>query len=260
MFKEQITKGLMVSAIALAIGSGAIGSGVAAAQSSPSSDNGLIGDVAAVLAARSDVFQATTANLDVVPVNMAGSCPQAFAFNIKVGAQSPGKLSYQIVTQDGRASQVFEAQASATEDGLFAAKASHKLAFGRNEQTDADASIIVFDQPEEAKPIREPDFFERLFGTGPAADGYDPQGLRNQAFKVKVVAPNEVVSAFDSHSVTCEEQRTTRIIPVAMEDQRDPGDRDRGGRDPGDRDPGGRDPGGRDGRGDPSGGTAGGPN
>lgn len=250
MFKEQITKGLLVSAIALTIGSGAIGSGVAAAQSSPSTDNGLIGDVAAVLAARSDVFQATTASLDVVPVNMAGSCPQAFAFNIKVGAQSPGKLSYKIITEDGRESQVFEAQASAVEDGVFAVLASHKLALAKSEQTEADPSIIVFDQPENVAPTREPDFFERLFGTGPAAENYDPQGLRNQAFKVQVVAPNEVVSTFDKHTVTCEEQRATQVIRAAQESQRDPGDRggrDRGGSDRGDR--GGRD------RGGPAGGS-----
>ncbi|NIA72202.1 hypothetical protein HBA54_26785 [Pelagibius litoralis] len=253
MIKEQITKGLLVSAIALTLGSG-----VAAAQQN--SSDGLIGDVAAVLAARSDVFQATSANLDVVPLNMAGSCPQAYAFNIRVGAQSPGKLTYQIVTEDGRASQVFEAEASATEDGLFAVKASHKLALAQSEQTAEDSSIVVFDQLENFKQIREPDFFERLFGTGPAAEDDDVQGLRNQAFMVKVLAPNQVASSFDRHSVSCEPQRETRIIPASMESQRDPGDRDRGGRDRGGRgggDSSSTDGGGRD-RGDPSGGTAGG--
>ncbi|NIA72203.1 RNA methyltransferase [Pelagibius litoralis] len=247
MIKEQVAKGLLVSAIALTLGSG-----VAAAQQN--SSDGLIGDVAAVLAARSDVFQATTASLDVVPMNMAGSCPRAFAFNVSVGAQSPGTLSYQIVTDDGRESQVFKAQTRATEDGLFAAQASHKLALVESEQTEADASIVVFDRPENPTPAREPDFFERLFGTGPAAEPYDPQGLRNQAFKVKVVAPNEVVSAFDSLSVSCEPQRTPRVVP-ATESQRDPGDRDRGGRDPGGRDPGGRDSGGTGGGGSGPSGT-----
>ncbi len=255
MFTNTMTKGLLVSAAALMLGSG-----IAAADSSVSGS--LIGDAAAQLAARSDVFQATTANLDVVPMHMAGSCPLAYAFNVRLGAQSPGTLSYKIVTDDGRESQVFKARTSVTEDGLFAAQASHQIALAKSAQTDADASIVVFDPPAKLKEAREPDFFERLFGTGPAAQQDDPQGLRNLSFKVMVVAPNAVDSTFDSHTVSCEEHRDPRIIRASTEDQRDgrdPGDRDPGDRDPGDRDPGDRDPGGRDGRGggDPSGGPSG---
>jgi len=251
MFTNTMTKGLLVSAAALMLGSS-----VAAADSSVSGS--LIGDAAAQLAARSDVFQATTANLDVVPMHMAGSCPLAYAFNVRLGAQSPGTLSYKIVTDDGRESQVFEAKARATEDGLFAAQASHQIALAKSAQTDADASIVVFDPPAKLKETREPDFFERLFGTGPAAEQDDPQGLRNLSFKVMVVAPNAVDSTFDSHTVSCEDHRDPRIIRASTEDQRD--DRDPGGRDPGDRgrddssDGGGRDGGGR---GDPSGGPSG---
>ncbi|WP_420345248.1 hypothetical protein [Pelagibius sp.] len=236
MFINTMTKGLMVSAAALMLGSS-----LAAADDTASGS--LIGDAAAQLAARSDVFQATTANLDVVPAQMAGSCPMAYAFNVRLGAQSPGKLSYKIVTDDGRESQVFEARANATEDGLFAAQASHQIALAKSARTDADASIVVFDPPAKLKEVREPDFFERLFGTGPAAEQDDPQGLRNLSFKVMVVAPNEVVSAFDNHTVSCEDQQDTRVIRTGFEEQRD--DRDRGGRDPGDRgDRGDRDPGG----------------
>ena len=245
MFKERMTRGLLVSAAALSFGCG-----VAAAQESGPAAGGVIADAAAVLAARSDVFQATSASLDVVPVDLAGSCPQAYAFNVRLGARSPGKLSYRIVTEDGRESQLFEASAVATADGLFAVQASHKLALAESAQTEEDPSIVVFEVPEKLKQ-REPDFFERLFGTGPAADDDTVQGLREQAFMVQVVAPNAVASAFDSHTVSCEEQRETRILPVVFEDQRD--GRDRPDRDPGegsgsegggrDRDPG-RDPGG----------------
>lgn len=241
MFRKQIARGLMVSAVALSVGSGL----AAAQQSAPDglvSPEGLVSDVAAVLAARSDVFQAVTASLDVVPLNMAGSCPRAFEINVQVGAQSPGTLSYQILTQDGRESQVFKAQAMTAENGLFTAQVSHKLALAKSEETEADASIVVFNHPENLTDEHEPDFFERLFGTGPSSEPYDPQGLRNQAFRVRVVAPNEVVSAFDSHAVTCDD-RTVRVAP-SMEEQRDDGGRDRGRDDSSGDDDGGRDPGG----------------
>ncbi len=220
MFKEQITKGLLVSAVALTLGSG-----FAAAQ--PELSGGLIGAAAAQLAAREDAFQATSANLDVAPANMSNTCPQAFAITVWLGSQSAGNLSYKIVTEDGRESQVFEARAEATEDGLFAAKATHKLALTESEATEEDPSIVVFDLPAKLKQ-REPDFFERLFGTGPAADDAAIQGLRNQAFQVQVVAPNEVASAFDRHSTSCEDQHQGRLLPASFEDQHDGGGRDRG--------------------------------
>jgi len=231
MYKQRIAQGLLASAIVMTLG------GVAAAR-----DSGLVDAAAAQLAVRGDSFQATTASLDVVPVALAGGCAQAYAFNVQVGAQAPGTLSYKIVTDDGRESQVFEARAQATEDGLFVAEASHKLALAESEDGADDPSAVVFDAPQKLSPPREPDFFERLFGTGPAAEEDPRHGLRNLAFMVQVVAPNPVASTFDSHSVTCEEQREARIIPVAAEEQRDPGDRDRGDR--GDRDRGDR--GGRD--------------
>ena len=229
MLINTMTKGLMVSAAALMLGSS-----LAAADDTASGS--LIGDAAAQLAARSDVFQATTANLDVVPAQMAGSCPMAYAFNVRLGARSPGTLSYKIVTDDGRESQVFRARANVTEDGRFAAQASHQVALTESARTGADASIVVFDQPETVAETREPDFFERVFRTGPAAEQDDPQGLRNLAFKVMVVAPNAVVSSFDRHSASCEEQEDPRRIRTSTEDQRDDGDRgrddsgDRGGR------------------------------
>ncbi|WP_420345247.1 hypothetical protein [Pelagibius sp.] len=226
---NTMTRGLLVSAAALMLGAG-----VAAADEAASGS--LIGDAAAQLAARSDVFQATTATLDVVPLQMAGSCPMAYALNVRLGARSPGTLSYKIVTDDGRESQVFRARANVTDDGRFAAMASHQVALAESAQTDADASIVVFDPPETAAETREPDFFERIFGTGPAAEQDDPQGLRNLAFKVMVVAPNAVVSSFDRHSASCEEQEDPRRIRTSTEEQRDDGDRgrddsgDRGGR------------------------------
>ena len=159
---------------------------------------------------------------------MAGGCPQSYAFNVRLGARSPGTLAYRFVTEDGRQSQTFEAKAEATEDGLFIAQASHQLALAKDAEN--GPSFVVFDEPERVKPLREPDFFERLFGTGPAAEEGQAQALRDLAFMVQVVAPNAVASNFDSHSVTCEEQREARIIPV-KEEQRD--DRDRPGRDRG---------------------------
>jgi len=234
MFNAKISKGLQVSVLALAV----MGSlaGTASAES-----DGILGEAAAQLAATGDQFQATSAAIDVVPARMAGGCPRAFAFNVRLGAQSPGTLSYRFVTEDGRRSQVFEAQAAATEDGLFIAQASHELALAKDAEN--GPSFVVFDAPERVKPLREPDFFERLFGTGPAAEEDRAQALRDLAFMVQVVAPNTVDSAFDSHSVTCEEQREARIFPV--EDQRDdhdrPGrDRDRPGRDDSSTDGGGR--------------------
>ncbi len=225
MFKEQITKGLLVSAVALSLSSS-----FASAQPEPA--GGVIAAAAAQLAAVEDSFQATSANLDVAPANMSNTCPQAFAITILLGSQSAGDLSYKIVTEDGRESQVFEARAEATEDGLFAAQATHKVALTESEATEEDPSIVVFDLPAKLKQ-REPDFFERLFGTGPAADDAAIQGLRNQAFQVQVVAPNALASGFDRHSTSCEEQRQGRLLPASFEDQHDGG----GGRDRGD--PGG---------------------
>ncbi|MEQ8355504.1 MAG: hypothetical protein RH942_08200 [Kiloniellaceae bacterium] len=245
MFNDKVLKGLQTSILALTVAGPLANSALA--------DSGLVGDAAAQLAAQSNGFQATTANIDVVPAKMAGGCPQSFAFNVRLGAQAPGTLAYKIVTEDGRESQTFEAEAAATDDGLFIARSSHRVALVKGDET--DPSFVVFDEPERVKPLREPDFFERLFGTGPAADEDDAQALRDLAFMVKVVAPNEVASGFDRHSVTCEEAREARIIPIVAEDQRDPGDRDRGrGRDDSSSDGGGRDGrGGRDAAGGPAG-------
>lgn len=228
MFKERFTKGLLTAAVTLAVGSG-----LAAAQ--PGASGGAAAEAAASLAARSDVFQATTARLNVVPEDLAGGCPQGYAFDVYLGAGSPGTLSYRFVTADGRRSQVFEAKTAATEEGLFAAKVSHKLALAEGGQAAADPALVVFDPLEDPEPAPKPGFFGRLFGTAaPAQD--TAQGLRDQAFQVKVVAPNEVASPFDQHSVSCDDQRQPRVIPIA-EDQRDGGDR--GGRGRGDRDRGG---------------------
>ncbi|WP_299397101.1 hypothetical protein [Pelagibius sp.] len=239
MLVHTMTRSLLVSATALMLGSG-----FAAADSGLPSGS-LIGDAATQLAARSDVFQATTASLDVVPAQMAGSCPMAYALNVRLGARSPGTLSYKIVTNDGRESQIFRAQANVTEDGRFAAQASHQVALSESTQADAGASVAVFDPPAEPRETRDPDFFERLFGTGPTAEQDDPHGLRNLAFRVQVVAPNEVASVFDSHTVSCEEQTDPRIIRATDDDQRDDGGRDRGRDDSSDRG-GGRDRGGVD--------------
>jgi len=225
MYKQRIAQGLLASAIVLTLGAGA------AAAREDSVQGGIVAAAAAQLAARGDSFQATTASLDVVPVNLAGGCAQAYAFNVRLGAQAPGSLSYKIVTEDGRESQVFEARAEATEDGLFAARATHKLALAESEDNANDPSVVVFDAPQKLSPPREPDFFERLFGTGPAAGEDARHGLRDLAFRVQVVAPNQVASAFDSHSVTCEEEREALLRPV-VEDQHD-GGRDRPGRDGG---------------------------
>ncbi|HIC79644.1 MAG TPA: hypothetical protein EYP07_01595 [Kiloniellaceae bacterium] len=241
MLVKTMTKSLLVSAAALVLGSG-----LAAADGSPPSGS-LIGDATTQLAARSDVFQATTASLDVVPLQMAGSCPMAYALNVRLGARSPGTLSYKIVTDDGRESQIFKAQANATEDGRFAAQASHQVALSERAQADAGVSVAVFDPPVEPRETREPDFFERLFGTGPAAEQDDSNGLRNLAFQVRIVAPNEVASVFDSHTVSCEEQADPRIIRATDDDQRDDGGRDREDDDSSDRGGGGgRDRGGVD--------------
>lgn len=247
MFNEKFSKGLRVSILALSV-MGFL-AGTAAAES-----DGILGEAAAQLAATGERFQATSAAIDVVPAKMAGGCPQSYAFNVRLGAQSPGTLSYRFVTEDGRRSQVFEARAEATEEGLFIARASHELALGKD--AEHGPAFVVFDTPERVKPLREPDFFERLFGTGPAAEEDQAQALRNLAFMVQVVAPNQVGSAFDSHTVTCEEQREARLLPV-MEDQHE--GRDRPGRD---RDDSSTDGGGRGDRGrgsDAAGGPAGTP-
>jgi hypothetical protein len=245
MFSKQITKRLQVSLLALTI---------AAPLATPAlADSGLVGDAAAQLAAAGTGFQATTAAIDVAPAKMAGECPEAFAFNVRLGARAPGKLSYRIVTEDGRESQVFEAYAQRTNEGLFIAQANHQLALADDAET--GPSHVVFNVPEHVKQLREPDFFERLFGTGPASEQNQADALRNLSFAVKVVAPNEVASGYDSYSATCEELREARIFPVS-EDQSDSGDRDRGGRDDSsDRGDGGRGDRGRGGGTDAAGGA-----
>ena len=117
MLTQALHRGLQASALAAVLAT------PLAAEAAPQgSDLGLVDQMAAQLAARSDVFAATTASLTVVPVNMAGSCPRSFMLQIDLGAQSPGTLSYRIETLDGRVSQVFKARTGALEDGLFGAR------------------------------------------------------------------------------------------------------------------------------------------
>lgn len=239
MFSKKISGGLLASAVALAIGAGA-----AAAEGA----GGAIDAAAAQLAAASDSFAASSAALEVLPLKLAGSCPRAFLLKIDLGAAAPGKLSYRIETLDGRVSQVFEAKARAQQDGGFAAQARHEIALRADADGEAAFSRIAFSAPTlpAGEPAPEPDFFQRLFGTAAPAD--PSRGLGKQSFRVKVVAPNEVVSTFDQPSVTCEDRE---ILRSADESQHDGGD-DRPGRDgPG------RDPGGRDGRGGGAAGAAG---
>ncbi len=232
MHKYSVSRGLRASLLALGL-SGALGGAAQADQ------QGLVDQMAAQLAARSDTFAATSAGLNVMPIKMAGSCPRAFMLQIDLGAQSPGTLAYQIETLDGRTSQVFKTRAGARDDGLFGARVDHMVALAKLEDGETDPSLVKFDAP--ARPAEsEPDFFERLFGT---AETEDPsKGLREQSFRVKIVAPNEVISTFDAVSVSCEDEELRRhSVAAAEEEQRD--DRDRPGRD---RDTPGRDAPGRD--------------
>lgn len=241
MISFRNSRGLRASLLALGL-SGALGGAAQADQQGP--QQGVVDQMAAQLAARSDVFAATTAGVNVVPIKMAGSCPRAFMLQVNLGAQSPGTLSYQIETLDGRSSQVFKTRAGAREDGLFGARVDHMVALARLEDGETDPSLVKFGNPTRpaagAEAESEPDFFERLFGT---AETEDPsKGLLEQSFRVKIVAPNQVVSAYDRVSVSCEDEELRRhSVAAAEEEQRD--DRDRPGRD---RDTPGRDTPGRD--------------
>jgi hypothetical protein len=223
--------GLRASVLALGVAGALTGAFAGAAAAQQGADQqGLVDQMAAQLAARSDAFAATTAGVNVVPIKMAGSCPRAFQLQVNLGAQSPGTLSYQIETLDGRTSQVFKTRAAAREDGLFGARVDHMVALAKLEDGETDPSLVKFDNPTrpaaEAEP--EPDFFERLFGTAEAED--PSKGLLEQSFRVKIVAPNQVISAFDRVSVSCDDEELRRhSVAAAEEDQRD--DRDRPGRD-----------------------------
>ena len=250
MFKQRIIDGLLASSLALGI-AGAL---TTVAQAAPQdAGNGLVDAVAAQLAARSDVFAASSANLEVLPLKMAGSCPRSFMVKVDLGAQAPGRLAYQIETLDGRVSQVFEAAAEVGDDGGFAARVAHEITLRQDAEEEAGLSRIAFSAPTLADdaPAPEPDFFERLFGT--ARQGDPSKGLSQQSFRVKVVAPNEVVSAFDRPSVSCE---YTEVLRSVAEDQRDGGRGGRGG--PGDG-PGDRGRGGSSSSGGGAGGPAGTP-
>ncbi len=248
MFTQRISsglcRGLQVSALAL----GLAGASLAAQGTAEAGASGLVDQMAAQLAARSDVFAATTASLTVVPVNMAGSCPRSFMLQINLGAQSPGTLSYQIETLDGRVSQVFKARTGTLDDGLFGARVAHRVELAKTEEGEDDPMRVKFSDPTrpaaeaQAEAESDPGFFERVFGDAPAED--PSKGLRDQSFRVKIVTPNEIVSTFDRVSVSCSDEEIRRQADTtAAESQRDGDDgRDR---DAPDRDGGrGRDPGG----------------
>lgn len=230
MFSQRFFGGLLASALALSLGSG-----LAAAQQNAAA--GAIGEAAAHLATRGDAFAAASAALEVLPVKMAGSCPRAFMLKVELGAEAPGPLAYQIETLDGRVSQVFETRAKADREGSFAARIEHQIAL-QKDADDGGAGRLAFSAPAlpAGQPAAEPDFFERLFGT--AAERDPAKGLGQQSFRVKVVAPNEMVSAFDRPSVSCEYTELVRVVEKD-DDDRDPPGRDTPGRDPGGRDPGG---------------------
>ena len=175
--------GLRASLLALGV-TGALTGAAQADQQGP--QQGLVGQMAAQLAARSDVFAATTAGVNVVPIKMAGSCPRAFMLQVNLGAQSPGTLSYQIETLDGRTSQVFKTRAGAREDGLFGARVDHMVALARLEDGETDPSLVKFDNPTRPAAEREsePGFFERLFGAAPAED--PSKGLLEQSLGLTI--------------------------------------------------------------------------
>lgn len=226
MFSQSFRASLLSTALALTLAGGAAAQQEAAA--------GAIDAAASQLARHGEGF-ASSASIEVLPMKMAGSCPRAFMLKIDLGAEASGKLAYQIETLDGRVSQVFETRARADREGGYVARVQHEIALQRGQHGDG-AARVAFSAPPSTEPAPEPGFFERLFGT--AAERDPSKGLAQQSFRVKVVAPNEVVSTFDSPSATCE----TEQLLFASEDQRD-GDRDRPGRDrPGrDRDTPGRD-------------------
>ncbi|MEO3428392.1 hypothetical protein AAFN88_06005 [Pelagibius sp. CAU 1746] len=238
--------GLRASVLALGVAGALSGSMAGTAQADHQApQQGLVDQMAAQLAARSDAFAATTAGINVMPIKMAGSCPRAFMLQVDFGARSPGTLSYRIETLDGRTSQVFETRAGAREDGLFGARVGHMVALAKLEDGETDPSLVKFDNPARlaAEAESEPGFFERLFGAAPAED--PSRGLLEQSFRVKVVAPNEVISAFDQVSVSCGDDvlRPSSAASLAESQQddreRDTPDRGRdtpdGGRDTPDR-------------------------
>lgn len=227
MFSNSFRQGMLVSALALTLGGG-----VAAAQ--PGS--GAVEAAADQLASRTDAT-VSSANLEVLPVKMAGSCPRTLMLQVDVGAEAPGTLAYRIETLDGRFTQVLEAPVRAHREGGYAARIEHEIALDRDGAEDDTARLAFSAPPQpEGEAAEERDFFERLFGT--AADRDPSKGLGQQSFRVRVMAPNEVVSPFDSPSVSCEYTELVRVI------EEDRSDRDRPGRDRPGRDPGGRDPGG----------------
>jgi len=241
MFSKRFAGGLLASTLVLGAGCG-----LAAAQPG-ATQPGAVDAAAAQLATRGEAAVATAAALEVLPMKMAGSCPRAYMLKVDLAAGAAGPLAYRIETLDGRISQVLETQARRDGEGGYMARLEHHIDLQERAE-DVGGDRLAFSAPSlpEGEPASERDFFERLFGT--AADRDPSQGLRQQSFRVRVMAPNEVVSSFDAPSVTCDYTQTVRVI----EDQRD-GGRDRPGRDPGGRDPGGRDSGG------PAG-AAGGPN
>lgn len=235
MFKQIATRGVMGGLLASTVALTLIG-GAAAEQQNATGE--AIAEAAAQLAARGDVFAATSAGLDVLPMKLAGSCPLSLMLKVDLGAVSPGKLAYRIETLDGRVSQVFETVTQRTGDGDFSAEIQHEISLYEDEDNSGDKHLDFSAPPKLSEPDYEPDFFERLFGT---AQNDPSKGLSKQSFRVRVVAPNEIVSSFDAPSVSCEYNELVRIVEV--EDQRD-GGRDRPGRD---RDTPGRDRGGRGG-------------
>jgi hypothetical protein len=217
MFTHYVSKGLLASTLALTLCSGA-----QAAQQNASGE--AIAEAAAQLAARSDVFAASSAGLQVLPMKMAGSCPRSLMLKVDLGAAAAGKLADQIETLDGRVSQVFETATQRRNEGDFGAEIQHEIVLHDDEDVGA-AKRLDFSAPAlPGEPDYEPDFFERLFGT---AQNDPSKGLSKQSFRVRVVAPNEIVSTFDAPSVSCEYNELVRVV---VEDQRD-GDNDRPGRD-----------------------------
>lgn len=227
MFSKRFAGGLLASTLALGAGCG-----LAVAQPGA----GAIDSAAAQLATRGDAAVAAAAELQVLPMKMAGSCPRGFMLKVELATEAPGPLAYRIETLDGRASQVLETQARRDREGGYVARLEHQIDLQESAEDAADGRL-AFSAPTlpEGAPEPERDFFERLFGT--LAERDPAKGLGQQSFRVRVMAPNEVVSAFDSPSVTCEYTEMVRMI----EDQSDSG-RDRPGRDRPGRDPGGRDP------------------
>lgn len=222
MLKQYVSplvlSGFLASTLALTLCSGA-----QAAQQNAS--GAAIAEAAAQLAGRGDVFAASSAGLEVLPMKLAGSCPLSLMLKVDLGAAAPGKLAYRIETLDGRVSQVFETATQRTGDGDFGAEVQHEISLYEDEDNRGDKHLDFSAPPKLSAPDYEPDFFERLFGT---ARNDPSKGLSKQSFRVRVVAPNEIVSTFDAPSVSCEYNELVRV--VEMEDQRD-GGRDRPGRD-----------------------------